>query len=106
MFNLGVPVKEDYDLEDSCQVDVVVIHGLNGHPKRTWTHKNGTYWPQSLLPQVIPGARIFSYGYSSRIIGSRSVAGVRDFAKDLLSRLRLARAEDVSDILPKVHSHH
>ena len=86
---------------DVYEVDIVIIHGLNGNHQKTWTHDNGTYWPQSLLPTTIPGARIFSFGYPSQIFATRPVAGIRDFAKDLLSRLGLERDEDVSHVLPR-----
>lgn len=77
-------------------VDIVFIHGLNGHYMRTWTHQKGTCWPKDLLPQALPAARIFSYGYPSQIFAGRSVAGIREFAKQLMSCLDSERAEDVS----------
>ena len=64
--------------------DIMFVHGLNGHWSRTWTYdKNGTFWPKDLLPQQVPSARIFSYGYPSQLIGSKSVSGVQDFAKTM-----------------------
>lgn len=72
------------------------MHGLNGHWKQTWTHKNGTFWPRDLLPHALPGARIFSYGYPSEIFANKSVAGLRDFAKHLLDDVGMQRTEPVS----------
>ena len=97
LFQFSNPIPATHITEDVYNVDIVIIHGLNGHFKRTWTHQNGTCWPQDLLPQALPGARIFSYGYPSQIFASRSVAGIRDFAKQMLSCLELERAEDVCD---------
>ncbi|CAI4212535.1 unnamed protein product [Parascedosporium putredinis] len=37
-------------------VDIVAVHGLNGHPERTWTAKSGTHWLRTLLPEDIPNA--------------------------------------------------
>lgn len=91
--------KPDLSISDtnpSYPVDVVLVHGLNGHWDRTWTHANGTFWPKDLLPEALPGARIFSYGYPSQIFANKSVAGLRDFATHLLDELRIASAQPVS----------
>lgn len=82
--------------ESVYAVDIVFVHGLNGHWKRTWTHKNGTFWPRDLLPYALPGARVFSYGYPSGIFANKSVAGLRDFAKHLLDDVGMQRTESVS----------
>ena len=74
--------------------DIVFVHGLNGHWSRTWTsQKNGAFWPKDLLPHVVPRARVFSYGYPSQVIGSRSVTSVQDFAKHLLREVRLQQGD-------------
>ncbi|PVF91312.1 hypothetical protein CPB86DRAFT_820593, partial [Serendipita vermifera] len=46
-------------------VDIVAIHGLDGHRERSWTAANGTMWLRDLLPLDIPNARILTYGYDS-----------------------------------------
>lgn len=64
---------------------IVGIHGLGGHPYRTWTHKeSGTLWLRDMLPRDIPEARIFSYGYPSQVLCNQSKAGIRDYATSLL----------------------
>lgn len=68
-------------------VDVVAIHGLNGDAYTTWEHENGTLWLKDLLPQVLPGARIFTYGYLSQLFFNKSVASLRDYAQRLLNSL-------------------
>ncbi|KAF3931486.1 hypothetical protein ABW19_dt0204811 [Dactylella cylindrospora] len=70
------------------ELDVIAMHGLNGDIYRTWT-KSGNYWLQDQLPNHLPGARIFSYGYPSDLIFSKSVATIDDFAIDLLNRLEV-----------------
>jgi hypothetical protein len=77
--------------EESYNVDIIAIHGLDGDAKKTWTHDNGTFWLRDLLPEAMPGARIFSYGYPSEVFFTRSVAGIRDFAMQLLMWLASER---------------
>ena len=71
------------------QADIIFVHGLNGHFSRTWTHPNGTCWARDLLPIELPGSRIYSYGYPSKIFANKSVAGIRDFAGHLLSDIEI-----------------
>lgn len=133
----------------SCSV--VLVHGLFGHPRKTWTgritrsrttrfsssratspshtstiledtlstnggetahtaHGNNeqvetdpdsVFWPQALLPSVIPDARIFTWGYDADIDGFLSTASqntVHQHAINLLSDLADLRrsVEDVS----------
>ncbi|CCA74555.1 related to kinesin light chain [Serendipita indica DSM 11827] len=46
-------------------VDIVAIHGLQGHREKSWTTKDGTLWLRDLLPSDLPNARILSYGYDA-----------------------------------------
>ncbi|MCJ1405012.1 hypothetical protein MMC11_008238 [Xylographa trunciseda] len=85
---------------DAASLDVIFVHGLTGHPKRTWSwseeqtvnhslrskfkrlHLSSTasvptrkesrsvFWPQELLKHTLPNARILTYGYDS-LIGHR-----------------------------------
>ena len=50
-----------------------------------------TNWLQDFLASDVPNARIMSYGYNSAVAFSKSVAGIEEFARDLLERLRIAR---------------
>ncbi|MCJ1425262.1 hypothetical protein MMC29_003150 [Sticta canariensis] len=52
-------------------VDIVAVHGLNGHREKTWTYSNETggdsiMWLRDLLPVKIPRARVWTWGYDSR----------------------------------------
>lgn len=71
---------------------IVAVHGLNGNAKKTWTDPgSGTCWLEHLLPDALPRARIMTFGYDSRLAFSRSRAGLDNFARDLLNRLRMVR---------------
>lgn len=42
----------------------VFVHGLNGHPKNTWTHGNGFFWPWELRKEFTK-ARVMTFGYNA-----------------------------------------
>ncbi|KAJ2985968.1 hypothetical protein NUW58_g1594 [Xylaria curta] len=50
-------------------VDVVLIHGLNGHPKNTWTTKDGIFWPTDFLPPALRNkhTNVLVYGYNANV---------------------------------------
>ncbi|CAG8937568.1 unnamed protein product [Penicillium salamii] len=52
---------------DPVQNLIVLVHGLTGNRERTWIHSNGTFWPQDLLANDFPRARIMTYGYDVNI---------------------------------------
>lgn len=73
-------------------VDIVAVHGLNGHRDETWTAANGTHWLRDLLPKDIPNARIFCWGYDANTHGKRvSHQFLHDHAEQLVSDLCLRR---------------
>jgi hypothetical protein len=53
-----------------AEVDVVFVHGLNGHPYDTWTSEvSKTFWPAQLLPPILEAekTRIVVYGYDADV---------------------------------------
>jgi hypothetical protein len=78
---------------DSAQADIVFVHGLQGHPRKTWAvqqtiKKKGwrklfgeskskldsgaesekvEYWPEQLLPLDQKNIRLLTYGYDSKV---------------------------------------
>lgn len=82
-------------------VDIVAVHGLDGDAYTTWTHESGTLWLQSILPNYLPGSRVYTYGYPSQLLFSKSLATVRDFAQHLLGDLqgRLEKTGQVGRLL-------
>jgi hypothetical protein len=72
-------------------IDIVAVHGLGGDAYKTWTHENGKLWLRDFVPDELPGARIFSYGYNSAFVFSRETGTLRDYARGLLENIRLVR---------------
>ncbi|KAF4437144.1 ankyrin repeats (3 copies) domain-containing protein, partial [Fusarium austroafricanum] len=75
-------------------VDIVAIHGLGGHPFKTWTEKEGRHlWLRDSLPSHIPEARVMSFGYDSTVLFGKSRSQVHDYAIDLANRLEIFRQD-------------
>ena len=108
------------------------MHGLFGHPRKTWTAKasrsekagaeraqyhpaeegiedmpfgDGVFWPQTLLPAVIPDAKIFSFGYDADVGGllsSTSQNTIHQHAGNLLSDLADLRDKPAEKDVPLI----
>ncbi|CCA71494.1 hypothetical protein PIIN_05431 [Serendipita indica DSM 11827] len=50
-------------------VDIIAIHGINGHRENSWTADNGTMWLRDILGADVPNARILTYGYDADTTG-------------------------------------
>ena len=82
---------------------IVAVHGLGGHALATWTHDStGKLWLRDFLPRTIPNARIMTFGYDSRVVGSRSVIGMMENANSLLTQLSLLRNTDKVSGIPSI----
>jgi hypothetical protein len=84
-----------------ANVDIVLVHGLNGHPEKTWAAKNGVFWPTDLLPASLKGAkaRILVYGYNADVYafgGDRSASSdmIHQHAQTLVTGLSLERQSE------------
>ncbi|PVF91216.1 hypothetical protein CPB86DRAFT_719899, partial [Serendipita vermifera] len=75
-------------------VDIVAIHGLDGHRETSWTAENGTMWLKDLLPLDIPNARILTYGYDSdtRSFTYTSTQSIFSHAEAFVANLTQARS--------------
>ncbi|ETS79015.1 hypothetical protein PFICI_08868 [Pestalotiopsis fici W106-1] len=75
-------------------VDIIAIHGLNGHREKTWTDAETKFnWLSDVkgLRHDMPSARIMTFGYNSKTYFSRSDADVVDFASELLAAIKAKR---------------
>ncbi|PNP78957.1 hypothetical protein FNYG_07822 [Fusarium nygamai] len=86
------PLKNDIYEAQSTKVDIIAVHGLNGKAFKTWT-QDGKLWLADFLPLEIPYARIFTFGYDSRIAFTGSASRVDDHARNLLERLMAKRRQ-------------
>ncbi|OAL38649.1 hypothetical protein AYO20_01855 [Fonsecaea nubica] len=74
-------------------VDIVFVHGLNGHPHDTWsTKKPDVFWPADLLPAALEDQRprILTYGYDANVTAFTdgvSKDKIHNHAEHLASRL-------------------
>jgi hypothetical protein len=82
-------------------VDIIAVHGLNGDAYTTWTHANGTLWIRDLLPNFLPGCRVYTYGYPSQVVFGTSFADVREYSRRLLSSIRDIY-EESGQVLPSI----
>ncbi|KAK4118976.1 hypothetical protein N657DRAFT_650651 [Parathielavia appendiculata] len=82
-------------------VDIIAVHGLNGHREKTWTASNGVHWLRDLLPHDIPHARIFCWGYDANTHASSRVSCqyLYDHARTLISDL--CRKRKLSDSMER-----
>ncbi|KAF9761978.1 hypothetical protein IL306_003595 [Fusarium sp. DS 682] len=81
-----------------AKADIILVHGLNGTPDKTWTAKNGTFWPLDLLPIALRGAQanILVYGYNADVYSKKnnqtaSDSFIHQHAQNLVTNLTLHR---------------
>lgn len=86
--------------------NVVLIHGLFGHPWKTWADESvkddeKPFWRKTLLPSAIPNACIYAFGYDADVTKVMSAAGlntVLQHGTNLLNNLADLLDESVSPL--------
>jgi hypothetical protein len=73
-----------------------------GDAYTTWTHSNGHFWLRDSLPDEVPSARIFSYGYPANVFLSLEKGRIDDHATTLLEDLRDMRKSPEDERRPIV----
>ncbi|EXU94511.1 ankyrin repeat protein, partial [Metarhizium robertsii] len=61
----GITILFDNTSTEASNIDIVFIHGLNGHPKDTWSHNvTGFFWPWELRKEL-ETVRVMTFGYDA-----------------------------------------
>ncbi|KAL2846060.1 hypothetical protein BJX68DRAFT_241469 [Aspergillus pseudodeflectus] len=88
-----------HDPGTAADLDIVLVHGLEGDSQSTWTYEpTNLFWPRDLLPKDFPNARILVFSYPARFTYFFPDAGDHDPTttpgrhtlelRDALTRLR------------------
>ncbi|KAL8753236.1 MAG: hypothetical protein Q9184_005482 [Pyrenodesmia sp. 2 TL-2023] len=84
---------------DGVDVDIIFVHGLDGHPYRTWTSDEGhIFWPADLLPAAVAEdkARVLVYGYDADLASTAdglSKDKIHNHAEQLVAVLSASRRQ-------------
>ncbi|KAH8891229.1 hypothetical protein GQ53DRAFT_151968 [Thozetella sp. PMI_491] len=95
-----VGLKPVYEPPDGAEpdVDIVFVHGLNGHWHNTWFHRaSGVYWPRDLLGCDVAHAKVWSFGYNADVVKLFGPVGA--------STLRQHSLALVSDVARQCRAH-
>ncbi|RYP18169.1 hypothetical protein DL765_004095 [Monosporascus sp. GIB2] len=91
---LYLVAKPSEVIDSKKLIDIVAVHGLNGHCLDTWTCHD-VLWLRDLLPKEMPNARVMTYQYDSKVISNNYVYSVSDSARHLVQTLRDYRDDEV-----------
>jgi pimeloyl-ACP methyl ester carboxylesterase len=79
---------------------IVFVHGLTGDREATWTARGATEpWPKTLLPTMLPTARVLTFGYDAYVADWRGVVSqslIANHAWNLLTSLSSYRENDAT----------
>lgn len=82
---------------DEPTADIIFVHGLGGSSRMSWSYdrNENLFWPEVWLPTEpdIRTARILSFGYNAYFTsqGPNSIAGIAEFAKQLLFDMKFGK---------------
>lgn len=81
--------------ERSYFTSIIAVTGLAGHAFGSWKSKNKPdMWLRDFLPTSIPNARILTYGYDTKLPGSRSNSSILQLSRRLLESIKTTRDEN------------
>ena len=111
--DIGLTRLDECTDDNSIVADVVFVHGLQGHPWKTWRYKEHrtskiptflkkvpqkrVFWPRDLLADDVSNVRIFTYGYDSKIShytsGPANQSNISQHGLSLLNSVSAQRRE-------------
>ncbi|PVH72645.1 hypothetical protein DL98DRAFT_595807 [Cadophora sp. DSE1049] len=107
----GLFVIEDKPAHETSAIDIVAVHGLNGHYEKTWSAHDESgqdiNWLRDFLPKSVDNARVMSFGFKPVPQFDRLAAAFNNFAEQLLDLLlskRTTKEEQSRPILFICHS--
>ncbi|KAI9656759.1 MAG: hypothetical protein M1821_003398 [Bathelium mastoideum] len=132
---IGLSVVYEPANEELHTLDIVLVHGLFGHPENTWSAKKvatsdeaehsaeparkkprlgkteapRAFWPREFLPTKFPHARIMTWGYDVSIkqfLASSSDATIIHHSETLLGDLSAMRCGDIHERKPVIFIAH
>jgi len=82
------------DPENGIVADIVAVNGLAGHAFESWRNSDSKrMWLRDFLPKTVKRVRIMTYGYNTKLDGSRTRdSTLLDHKRDLIEKLNNARS--------------
>jgi len=90
-------------------VDIVAVHGLNGHREKSWTDdKSGILWLRDLLPLQLPNVRVLTFGYDADTLRLSNVSqlSLSDHARSFVAELLRVRRDPETERRPIIFLTH
>lgn len=87
-------VKILYESETMPLADIVFLHGLDGDAVETWTHSNGSFWPDWLASEM-PRLRLLSVNHPSKKFASLFEGGGMGIVDRSIATLELLKTYDL-----------
>lgn len=72
-------------------VSIIAMSGLAGRPFGSWQCDDGSMWLRDYLPNDVPNARVFIYGYKSTLVKFKTHSTITTYSDDFLDRLERIR---------------
>ncbi|KAK6838139.1 hypothetical protein PG987_006420 [Apiospora arundinis] len=74
-------------------IDIVAVHGLNGHREKTWEADDGVLWLRDFLPRHFHDARIMTFGYNAATHSPEHISShsLHDHSQKLVGALAIKR---------------
>jgi len=77
-------------------IDIVAVHGLNGHREKSWTDdQSRVLWLRDLLPHQLPNVRVLTFGYDADTLRLSGVSqlSLNDHATSLAEEFVRCRSD-------------